>query len=85
MSDAYRKLPFNQRAPSIYGKSEERYNNDNQFRMFVDMCRACIEDMKLTPSEAREGVMLACFQFEMRRPLEWIYDVDDPSTWRRPK
>jgi len=71
------RTPLNQRLPpSIFGEAEERYQNDAHFRSFVDMCQHCIESMNLTPSEARQAVMLACIKFEMRRPIDWELGID---------
>lgn len=49
----------------------DRYQNDPAFHAYVDMSRHVIEELQLTPSEAREAVMLAAIMVEERsfRPL----------------
>lgn len=48
--------------------ADQRYENDNQFRMLVDWMEKFIHDTQFTPSELREAAMLAAIHYEMRRP-----------------
>jgi hypothetical protein len=47
---------------------EERYRRDPLFRNFVDVIHRMLRDAEMSPSEVREGAMLACIHFEMERP-----------------
>ena len=46
---------------------EERYRRDPLFKHFVDVIHAMLEKSEMSPSEVREGAMLACIHFEMWR------------------
>jgi hypothetical protein len=62
MSETKRKSP------------EDRYLNDNEFHMLVDLMESFIVKAQFTPSEMREAAVLASIKYEMRRqftiPLE---------------
>jgi len=45
---------------------EQRYYRDAQFKTLVDMMYIQIEQSQFTPTELREGVILACTMYEMR-------------------
>ncbi len=70
----------------------ERYREDPQFQMLVDMIRGCLhQNPETTPTELREAVMLAASMHEMDhiRPLlisardaEMIRALQD--VWLRP-
>lgn len=43
----------------------EKYQNDPQFRMLVDILESQIHQANFTPSELREAAMLASINYEM--------------------
>lgn len=47
---------------------EQRYVRDPQFKALVDMLEYAISQAQYTPTEIREASLLACINFEMRRP-----------------
>lgn len=47
---------------------EDRYRRDPLFKHFVDAIEALLLKAEMSPSEVREGAMLACIHHEMRRP-----------------
>ena len=46
---------------------ERRYRRDPVFKLFVDTIHALLRRAEMSPSEVREGAMLACIHFEMNR------------------
>ena len=46
---------------------EEKYRNDPQYHMLVDMLENMIHDAQFTPSELREACIFACTKYEMNR------------------
>jgi len=46
---------------------EHRYRRDPKFKLFVDVIESMLQKAEMSPSEVREGAMLACIHFEMRR------------------
>lgn len=54
---------------------EQRYTRDPIFKHFVDVIESMLHKAEMSPSEVREGAMLACIYFEMRRPLPTFEDV----------
>ncbi len=45
---------------------EQRYKRDAEFKTLVDTIYSLIEKSQFTPTELREGVILACTMYEMR-------------------
>lgn len=45
---------------------EQRYKRDPEFQTLVDTIYSMIDRCQFTPTELREGVILACTMFEMR-------------------
>lgn len=56
---------------------EDRYRRDPVFKTFVDTVRVLIERAEMSPSEVREGAVLACIHYEQRRM------VRDGPPWPR--
>jgi hypothetical protein len=44
--------------------ARDRYENDPQFRMLVDLIHSWIRECKYTPTEVREAAMLAAIQYD---------------------
>lgn len=44
----------------------QRYERDPEFHTLVDTIYSLIEKSQFTPTELREGVILACTMYEMR-------------------
>lgn len=59
---------------------EEKYRNDVDYHMLVDMIENFIHQAKYTPSEIREAAILACIHYEMRRPIERVFMDDKLNT-----
>lgn len=49
--------------------TNEKYENDQSYRQFVDMLTALIHQAEFTPSEIREACMLACIRHEHYRRI----------------
>lgn len=47
---------------------EDRYGRDPLFRAFVDTIHVMLRRAEMSPTEVREGAMLACIHFERARP-----------------
>jgi hypothetical protein len=62
-------------------KVRDRYTNDPAFHAFVDMTRAMIERLELSPSEVREAAMFACYMVEATRPIEPIAIGESLEGW----
>ena len=45
---------------------QDKYENDPQYKTFVDTIESMLHQCQFTPSEVREGAVLACIHFEMR-------------------
>ena len=48
---------------------KEKYANDPNYRLLVDMLEALIVQAEFTPSEIREACMLACIRHEQYRRM----------------
>lgn len=44
---------------------QEKYENDPQYKMIVDVITQLLLNAEFTPSEVREAATLACIHFEM--------------------
>lgn len=59
---------------------EDRYLRDPLFRIFVDTIRKMLERCEMSPTEIREGAMLACIHYEMSHPPRpMFYRVGEAS------
>lgn len=58
---------------------EERYMNEVEFKVLVDMMVKMILDYQYTPSEMREAAMFSCVRAEMIRPPESIVALRSTS------
>jgi len=47
---------------------ELRYRRDATFRTLVDTLEVLVHRCQFTPSELREGAVLACIHYEQRQP-----------------
>lgn len=45
---------------------QDKYENDPQYKQYVDTIETLIHQCHFSPSEVREGAVLACIHFEMR-------------------
>lgn len=55
----------------------QRYETDASFRQMVNMMQACIEQGQFTPTEIREGAMLAQILYEERHLRPIVFSRDD--------
>ncbi len=51
---------------------DDRYLRDPLFKRFVDTIHVLLRDAEMSPTEVREGAMLACIHYEMSRPPQPI-------------
>lgn len=52
---------------------EEKYMQDPEYHLLVDMLENFIHRNQYTPSEIREAAMFACIRYEMRKPMPTAY------------
>lgn len=57
--------------------AEERYRNDVEFKVLVDMFTALISKGQFTPSEIRQAAILGCTHFEMWHTKSTTFYVGD--------
>lgn len=55
---------------------EQRYKNDNQFRMLVDTLYVGIVKQGFTPTETREAALMASILYEQRNLKGKLYKED---------
>jgi len=72
--------------------AQDKYENDVQYKAFVDHIEGLLNNATFTPSEVREMAMMACINYEMRRlpmrrliPSDINGAIDTLSLWRRSK
>ena len=69
---------------------KDRYENDSDYRTFVDSVEAMLIRAYFTPAEVREMAVLACIHYEMRHAFKHYtvpsgvnHALDVLSGWRK--
>jgi len=54
----------------------QKYDNDPRYHNMVDTLEKMLHEAYFTPSEVREMAMLACINFEFRKPRRYFIPVE---------